>query len=233
MSDFKPITCMVHYNRDEWTKFSVDTFLSNTNLDLLIIDNSPNHNFNSLVESDRITVLVNESEKKSHGDGIDLAVGWCKKNEFTHIVLIEHDCVISGTKWFEELCGKANEGFGHVYSFRQPHGAHPTPSIWRVSEINYSFAPVDKGEDKNEEFYKSLDIDVSRSLKISDGYQDKYWDTGMKNWYESEKLGKSIKIDHQKDFIHCWVCSYRENVIQLEDRMGWNKLIREYLKNKK
>ena len=224
------MTCLVHYNRDEWTKFSVNTFLSNTNLDLLVIDNSPNQNFNNLINSDRITVLVNESENKSHGDGIDLAVDWCKKNEFTHIVHIEHDCVVSGTKWFEALCNKASEGFDHVYSFRQPHGAHPTPSIWRVSEIRYSFAAAVK-EDKNEDFYKSLDIDVSNSLNCNDGYQDKYWDTGMKNWYESEKLGKSIKIDDQKDFIHCWVCSYRqENTIRLEDRMGWDKLIRDYIK---
>jgi len=214
---------MVHYNRDEWTKFSVHTFLSNTNLPLLVIDNSPDHNFNDLVVSDRVTVVINESEKKSHGDGLDLAVGWCWRNEFTHIVLIEHDCVIGGMKWFVALCDKANEGFAHAYSFRQPHGAHPCPSIWQVNEIHHSFAEIIKGEYKNEEFYKSIDIDASDST-----YQDEYWDTGIKNWYELEKLGKSIKIDKQEDFMHCWVCSYKEEVIKLMDRAGWNKLIRDY-----
>ena len=231
MDIIKPITCMVHYNRDEWTKFSTHTFLSNTNLPLLVVDNSPNHNFRELVDSDRITVVINESEKKSHGDGIDLTIDWSRKNEFTHIVHIEHDCVVGGTKWFDMLYDKAKEGYAHVYSLRRPHGAHPTPSIWQISEIRHSFATVTKGEDKNEDFYKSLDIDVSNSIKRNNGYQDKYWDTGMKNWYELEKLGKSIRIDEQKDFLHCWACSYNKEAIKLEDRAGWSKLLRDYNMN--
>ena len=204
------MTCMVHYNSDKLTKFSIGTFLSNTNLPILVVDNSPNKNFNGLIESDRITSITNESKNegrnRSHGSGVDLAIDWCRKNEFTHMVHIEHDCFVGSMKWFDSLYKKAEEGFSHAYSNRLPHGAHPTPSIWQISEIRHGFDRVLKGEDKNEAFYKTLSINVKEG-----GYQDTYWDTGMKNWYELEKIGKSTKVEFpsDKDFKHLWAHSYR------------------------
>ena len=125
----KIATAMVSFFTDGWTQQCVECFkklLPNT--EVLVVDNNPT-SFNQidswnkfrfphnkcrnlfrycLAERDwlksNVTLLDNTgSSQKSHGQGMDIALSWCKTNQIDVLIAIDPDCVFYTIKWFHNL----------------------------------------------------------------------------------------------------------------------------------
>lgn len=75
----------------------------------------------------------------SHGDVLEYVFDWLEEQGYTTVMHLEPDCVVSGSKWFEDMTNSMKDnwlvGTGHLRS----HGDYVTqmcPTLWSVNDIN-------------------------------------------------------------------------------------------------
>ena len=195
----------------EWTKVGVLSFRRHfPDSTLLAVD----HNGYLAEEQDFVLsqgghLLFHDG--RTHAEGLDFAVQWCREHGFTHLVLLEPDCLISGKEWYKRILKAVlkNEGMAGI-NFDGSRCIHPCGTIWKLDAIPGSFEVVSKGEDiLHERFSEVYDVrETTRWMLGSQICLDifnflvYYWDVGHRNWFLLAVEGKTANIDNPGDFRH-------------------------------
>jgi hypothetical protein len=221
------VPALVAYHSIHWIRAAVESYLLRFPDDrLLVIDNNPRRGEegwvpdcvrerNWLAGHPGVILVENPNrpdgplQNRSHGAGVDLALDWCRDRGVEVLVHFEPDCVVTGTKWRENLLRALEDGAWMAGSVRQCHGPiHPTPTAWRVPEVRASFkiAPWKGRDEARPGFHElvhpeALEHDTS-PMGVWIGWS-RYWDTGHKAWFEAAILDKAALVE-TPGITHFW-----------------------------
>lgn len=165
--------------------------------DQLILVNNLNTQIPNEYYDNYTIVLENDTNDKTHGGGIDVAVRFLKNNKFKHFIHIEPDCVISSTQWANELVIAIKNGTLMAGPHKLPFGPiHPCPSIWDVEWVG-TFTMSYRNEFTDHRLFdhrKMAEWLVNCNMD-RDGcwLWCHLWDCGIKNWYEAAKLKRTTQ----------------------------------------
>lgn len=167
---------------------------------VLVVDNNPDEPCyqaeRELLKLSQVNVLVPNEIGCAHGQALDEAVAYLAKDQIEVMVHIEPDCIFHGRIWYDNLLqGLEKDKWmagSCVHGVNEPRfrgRIHPTPSAWRLANLNTSFNCV---------WY-----DRSAS--------NPGWDTGHLAWRTAHLAKKDIVVK-TPDFVHLWGgSSQREN----------------------
>jgi hypothetical protein len=204
--------------RYDWVKYSIPLFRkffpSET---LVLVDNNNNPQELDFVKQYTPIVLPGR-RANSHGQGIDIAVQWCRENDIDIMVHIEPDCSFASRLWFDSLVRPIESGVAWMtggVKMRQGY-THICPTAWLIPKINHSFCEVPRGNDIYlPEFRIMINVrDMIREIDVSKHHSDDiwyylyWWDTGVKNWFEIALKGRALLVPIP-GITHHWLGSRR------------------------
>jgi hypothetical protein len=221
------VPMLVAYHSVHWIRVAVESYLEHFPEDrLLVVDNNPRRGEEGwlpecaqerrwLASHPGVILLDNLDppdgllKNRSHGAGIDLALGWCRRRGAQVLVHLEPDCLVTGRRWRENLLGALEGGAWMAGGFRQCHGPiHPTPSAWRVDETRASFTiiPWAGADEKHARFEELMDLNTLQTdtspMGIWIGWTQ-HWDTGHKAWFEAAVHDRAALVE-TPGLIHYW-----------------------------
>ena len=146
-----------------------------------------------LIKPDRSLLPANQQIR--HGKAIDLALSWCKDNEFDIMLCIEPDNFFDKVEWFDALLEPLLEDYWITARNFAGGGlkkaVHPCPLMIKTSKIEFSFNDVKKDR--------------------------QYYDFAQWVWQKHNEIGRAklveieIPVRHKKawkGFRHFWSGSY-------------------------
>lgn len=231
----KQATVIVLWSADktyDWVKMCLPLYRKYLpNEELILVDQNNNSEELDFVKQFDPTEIISSPFKK-HGEGMNLAVTWCQKNDREILVHLEPDCLMSGRFWYDSLVAAIKEGAwmaGNNYGMYHPH-IHPCPSAWNVNQIRYTFRDNVRSSTEmlHYNFWDIFDYKrISENLKDADSnclkFFYSYWDTGAKNWYHAHCNKKAVMVGNP-DFTHYWGGSCKkpsdEAVIRFKELYG-------------
>lgn len=156
------------------------------------------------VQSVSNATIIKTPSQMYHGACLDMALDWCFKNKYGLMVHIEPDCMIWGTKWYENMLEAMREGYWMAgpYEFASKI-IHPTPTVWSVNvirELNISFLPASKAADYLHPRFHEIFNYNDNPLHP---WEKEGWDTGLRAWFKCALRGKAKRTD-APDFFHFW-----------------------------
>lgn len=201
------VTVTYAEGRWDWTEHSTPLFRRYFPIeDWLVIDHNgvPSEKEYLL----RHNAIVLPDHGKTHGDGMDRALEWCKQHSIDVMIHWEPDCTISGNSWVQNMVIAIERGAHMAGSVCFCGMIQPCPSAWLVDEVKHSFNPTPRGFDATHHLYRDLvDIKSLCSVFKDDAtllYMSLYhWDTGCKNWFEAAIKGCAVMVQGN-DFLHHW-----------------------------
>lgn len=214
---------LVSYHTDRWIRVALRSYRHHfPEGPILVVDNNPEQGepgWTPRCEQERawlrgrpdVLLVKNERPRKKHGTGIDRAVAWCRDHEVAFLLHFEPDCLVSGRRWFDDLWAAVESGAWMAGSDFKWYGPiHPTPSLWRVSEIRASFEAQPRGDDVRHRRFRDLfDLDGLVADRRADGdehwewWRD-HWDTAQKAWFEAAVHDRARLVRTPGDFHHYW-----------------------------
>lgn len=228
MHDLEFVFVVVLYY-EIWPKVMLRSLRKIYNNEVILV-NHLHRDVPSEYRDERCTVLQ-MGHGTSHGAGIDTAVDYLRSHNIRYFVLIEPDCVITGTEWLDKMIQAVNNGAAMAGPNRLPFGPiHPCPSIWDITQIPGSFKVSDR--DISIDFgifnYKDM-IKWLMNNNADNGSIHLWchkWDCGLKNWYILAKKGLAIHTHNSDGFKHFYEGRNRSPMDLIESEM---KMIAEYL----
>ena len=198
----------------DWSKYSIPLihkYLSSEKL--VIVDNNKNPDELEFVRK-YTSIILPGDRSNSHGQGIDIAVQWCRENDIDILVHIEPDCTLTSRLWFDSLVQPIVNGDAWMTGgVRMGQGyIHICPTAWLVSEIKHTFGMVARRDDIYRPAYQKL-IDVKDLVRNIDAdavdphviwFFLYIWDTGIKNWFDIAAQGKA-KLVPIPGITHHWL----------------------------
>ncbi len=160
------ISCIPLFNSISWMKLSIKSFFDYLpNEKLLVISNS----YDKALEKEfcKCKNIVYIESSGSHADACDLAVNWCRENDYDYLILLEQDFVSYGSNWYFDLLESmkfyTSAGYLGVPDWLM---ACP-PCIWKVDKIKYSFSNINlQFESPVVEYDKIYDIVMRFSKNV-------------------------------------------------------------------
>jgi hypothetical protein len=222
----KVVPALVSYHSADWIQIAIASYLEHFPTDrILVIDNNPRRgepgwdpNFERerywLRAHPRVDHVVNtmtacnQYGERTHGEGVDLAVQWCRARGADVLLHLEPDCVTEGGKWRENLLRAIERGSWMAGAYRKAYGPiHPTPSAWRIDRLRSTFSGCERDADSRHPRYAEvLDIKVLRAEAELFGtwsWSRRFWDTGEKAWFDAAVEDAATLVD-APDFHHFW-----------------------------
>lgn len=236
----------VSWNTLHWLPVGIESFREHfPSWQILVVDNNPtegtvhcglDHEAERrwLNEQEGLIVLPHQGSQKTHGAAVDLAVEWCREHHVEYLLHVEPDCLVSGTEWFRRLCEAIDSGAWMAGSHRKLYGpVHPTPSLWRLSQLKTSFEICPRGEDENhprfaELFDKPWLIDAVSQAQLNVDFWQENWDTGQRAWFQCAMDDKAAYVPETEDFHHFWQASQ----VSPEQRALAHPPLRGFLENR-
>lgn len=157
-----------------------------------------------------VIVVSNPGPQRTHGAAVDVAVEWCRRSGVELLLHLEPDCLISGVRWYENLQRGIDSGAWMAGSHRKEYGPiHPTPSLWRVSQIRSSFDYADRIPDERHPRFGELFNREWLLNAVAEANQDTEfwltkWDSGQRPWFDCAVEDKAILVADTDDFEHFW-----------------------------
>ncbi len=214
----KTCTAFVTYNRYggyEWTKICVTSFRNVFGMEypLIAVDHNHNPEEKEFLKKNQVQILENYGEQ-SHGEGLDIATAYAKKNGFDAIVFIEPDCLFFNDTWYKNMHQIIESGKSMTSVFRWPYGPlHPCGSMWVIKNIPYSFKTIPKTKEEvgHVRFQELLNMPTLCALMAEEKYDNHlhnffvyHWDVGIKNWYTLEVNYSTQHCIDDHGFVHFW-----------------------------
>lgn len=238
------VPVIVAYFTPDWIRVAITSYLRHFPDDrVLVVDNNPlraeagwmpacERERRWLRSHPRVDYVMNHLVPCSryggrpHGLGLDAALGHCRDLDADVLLHLEPDCVVTGTRWRENLLGALADGAWMAGSHRQEHGPiHPCPSAWRVDRVRSTFAGWEWEYDaRHPRFHELVDLDRLKAVvgpgHAWDVFWSLFWDTGHKAWFDAAVHDRAALVD-APDFRHYWHGS-------IERRMDEAALVARY-----
>jgi hypothetical protein len=229
---------IVAFHTADWLPIAVESYLSQFPADrILVVDNNPQpgetgwsaacrrerHWLHSHPKLDVIHQHANCAgvpAPRTHGEGMDLALAWCRSRGADVMLHIEPDCLVTGRAWRENLVAAIEEGAWMAGAHRKPWGPiHPTPSAWLVREVRTSFAiqyrprPV-----ADPRFSELVNLEALQAAAKPEGCWEEWardhWDAADKAWFQAATHDRTALVE-APGFRHFW-CGTSINRLPLE-----------------
>ena len=212
----------VAWNTRRWMPVGLGSFRRHfPSWQVLIIDNNPvvgevrwheDHEAERLwIQSQPgVIVVQNPGPSRTHGAAMDVAAEWCRRQQVEFLLHLEPDCLISGVRWYENLCRGIDSGAWMAGSHRKEYGPiHPTPSLWRVGEIRSSFDYANRLPDEEhprflELFRRDWLLNAITEAQQDTAFWRTTWDTGQRAWFDCAVADKAFHAESTDDFEHFW-----------------------------
>lgn len=212
----------VAWNTGQWMPVGLGSFREHfPSWQVLIIDNNPvpgEDQWNARHETERLWIhaqpgvitVQTPGPVRTHGTALDAAVEWCREQQVEFLLHLEPDCLVSGVRWYQNLCHGIDSGAWMAGSHRKAYGPiHPTPSLWRISKIQSSFDYADRLPDEGHPRFSELFQRDWLLQRIHEAQQDTQfwrttWDTGQKAWFDCAIADKAFQAESADDFEHFW-----------------------------
>jgi hypothetical protein len=218
---------IVAFQTGDWLPIAVESYLAQFPADrILVVDNNPGPGETGwsaacrrerrwLYSHPRIDVIHQHANcagipaRRTHGDGMDLALAWCRSRGADVMLHIEPDCLVTGRRWRENLVGAIEQGAWMAGAHRKAWGPiHPTPSAWLVREVRTSFAEQSLPRSvAHPRFNDLVDLEVLRAAAESDGcweWAQRRWDTAAMAWFQAAVHDRTSLVD-APGFQHFWL----------------------------
>jgi len=213
---------MVAFQTLDWMPIALNSFWAHfPHFRVLVVDNNPREDepdFFPIHAEERdwlqqhpfLIVIEQPHQPRTHGRAIDCGLQWCRDHHIDCMLHLEPDCVITGTRWYENLCQGLDRGASMSGSHRKLYGPiHPTPSLWRVQDCHTTFDSCERAADEQHpKFSEVFDLDwLLDAIRKTGGdldFWETQWDTGQKAWFELAKDGRDHQACETDDFQHFW-----------------------------
>ncbi len=233
----------VAWNTRRWMPVGLGSFRKHfPSWQVLIIDNNPvmgEARWHEDHETERlwirsqpgVIVVPNPGPLRTHGAAIDAAVEWCRRHQTEFLLHLEPDCLISGARWYENLCRGMDSGAWMAGSHRKEYGPiHPTPSLWRVAEIRSSFDYANRLPDEEhsrffELFRRDWLLNALTEAKQDTAFWETTWDTGQRAWFDCAVAEKAFHAESTDDFEHFW---FGSDAYFTEQQLSGRPELKEY-----
>jgi hypothetical protein len=197
----------------EWTRISVAGFLRYCPGQLLVVDNTPktgHHTLRWLEGQDRITIIRNPCETvlwngmKSHGQGYDVALKWCRENGIEKMVSLEADCRIEANDWHKALLAAVGDDCWMAGLFTlSDKSEHHTPACYLTRVEWPTFAWGSNAAEKDDpRFMELVDWETKKEICLKnygrvlwDTFTSVIWDTGQCAWFYAASRDKMKHLD--------------------------------------
>ncbi len=225
MSNQPVMPVIVSWNTRRWMPVGLGSFREHfPSWQVLVIDNNPEQGekkWNEDHEAERqwiqsqpgVIVVRHHGPVRTHGAAVDTAVSWCRQNNVSYMLHLEPDCLITGTRWYENLCRGIDSGAWMAGSHRKEYGPiHPTPSLWQIDRIQTSFdyacrIPDEEHPRFSELFKRDWLLDAVTTAGEDVEFWRTTWDSGQQAWFRCAVEGKAFHADNSDDFRHFWAGS--------------------------
>jgi hypothetical protein len=221
---------IVAFHTADWLPIAVESYLSQFPADrILVVDNNPQPGETGwsascrrerrwLYSHPKLDVIHRQANcpgvpaPRTHGDGMDLALAWCRSRGADVMLHFEPDCLMTGRAWRENLVAAIENGAWMAGAYRKPWGPiHPTPSAWLVREVRTSFAIQSRPQP---EFLPRLselvNLEVLReAAEAEDCWEDwarDNWDAADKAWFQAAIHDRAALVE-APEFRHFWLGS--------------------------
>jgi hypothetical protein len=234
---------MVAFHTANWIPIAVESYLAQFPDDrLLVVDNNPQPGESGwspasrrerrwLDSHPRVDVVADKASfpgalaRRTHGDGMDVALAWCRSRGADVMLHLEPDCLVTGSDWRENLLRAIQQGAWMAGAHKKPWGPiHPTPSAWLVKEVRSSFREQTRtrrlDHPRFREFVdvEALEAAVEPLVASIRAWAKENWDTGDKAWFEAAMHDRAALVD-APGFQHFW-CGSTENDLPLEQLLA-------------
>jgi hypothetical protein len=217
---------IVAYHTADWMPIAVESYLSQFPFDrILVVDNNPQPGETGwsatcrrerqwLYSHPKLDVIYRHAKcigvpaQRTHGDGMDLALAWCRSRGADIMLHIEPDCLVTGRGWRENLVSAIEQGAWMAGAGRKAWGPiHPTPSAWLVREVRTSFAEqrLPRG-DSQPRFKQLVNLEILQAAALAEGcweWARQFWDTADKAWFQAAIHDRAALVE-APGFRHFW-----------------------------
>ena len=221
---------IVAFHTADWLPIAVESYLSQFPADrILVVDNNPQpgetgwsadcrrerrwlHSHPKLDVIHRHANCAGVPAPRTHGDGMDLALAWCRSRGADVMLHFEPDCLVTGRAWRENLVTAIEQGAWMAGSYRKPWGPiHPTPSAWLVREVRTSFAIQSRPRPETLPGLSELvNLELLRAVaEAEDCWEDwakDNWDAADKAWFQAAIHDRAALVE-APGFRHFWLGS--------------------------
>lgn len=225
------------YNDYNYTKLFFTSFLKvfKNEVKLFAVNNGSKVEEVNFLKKNKVEVIENTTNDKSHGKGLDLAVNHVYKLGYDSVVFLEPDCFIYDKIWYDNLLKSIQQGF-HMAScgWHSAGWLHICGSIWLINKIPCSFKSCRRSlEEIHSPEFRQLNLGELMNDKDNRGVWHFYfyhWDVGVKNYFLIKKNKKKLVKD--TGFNHLWN-SHKTSFLNKfkENKKEFYKIGRFYLNN--
>lgn len=237
----KCCVCFVSYNEYDdynYTKLFITSFIKvfKKELDIFAVDNNYETKKNEIkfLIKNNVKIIKNQTNDKSHGKGLDLAVEHVSQLGYDSVIFLEPDCFISNRIWYNQLLEALNQGY-HMAScvWHDAGWLHVCGSIWLIEKIPGSFKSCKmRFEEIHNPNFQKLNLPEFMSTpsnRLLWYFYFYHWDVGVRNYFLIDEDKR--KLTSWVGFNHLWQSHKTTFLNRIKNKKEFLKIGKFYLNN--